>query len=187
MAVTSRGILIGTVTVPSSLIGCASWILRRSIVNPCTAKASAKSLDVTDPNILSSFPTCASMVRVTAETFLACTSISSFSFFAFSAATRFTCSNALMLRLLASTAFLRGNRKFRANPSRTSIRSPRWPTPSIVSCRMTFIPLTPSVGKEVRIRGIRLKSQFSIHFSGRVGGLDRCRRAPISWPTGRRE
>src|SRR6185295_8201328 len=84
-------------------------------------------------------------------------SISSFSFFARSPATRLICSKALILRLSANTAFLRGSKKFRAYPSFTSSRSPRCPTPSIVSCRITFMPLTPSVGKEKRILGDRQK------------------------------
>src|SRR6185503_13767780 len=109
------------------------------------------SLTVIEPNILSSLPTCACIVRDKAEILLAWVSISSFSFFARSPATRLICSKALILRLSASTAFLRGRRKFRAYPSFTSSKSPRCPTPSIVSCRMTFIPLTPSVGKGKRI------------------------------------
>src|SRR5690348_15881444 len=150
------------------------------------------SLTVTDPNILSSFPTWASTVSVTVDIFLACPSISSFSFLAFSAATRFVCSKDLILRSFATTAFLRGSKKFLANPSLTSMRSPRWPTPSIVSCRMTFIPLTPSVGKEKRIlEGLKKSRSRSAHtFILRVShddrlalsSLDSRRQAPVSGP-----
>src|SRR6185503_10450513 len=126
---------------------------------------------------------------VTVEIFLACASISSFSFLAFSAATRLVCSNDLILRSLATTAFLRGSRKFLANPSFTSMRSPKWPTPSIVSCRMTFIPLTPSVGKEKRILEGLQKSQSPLRSdvpsrpsSTRFSWLDSHCRAPVLWP-----
>src|SRR6185312_2225204 len=145
------------------------------------------SLTVTEPNILSSLPTWASTVSVTVDIFFACASISSFSFLARSAATRLLCSNDLIFRSLATTAFLRGRRKFLANPSFTSMRSPRWPTPSIVSCRITFMPLTPSVGKEKRILEGLKKSQ-SWNSSGRVFEacepsmlrLDSRPRAPVS-------